>query len=305
MVVSHAKDYWNGYLTETNYAGGSAGAAYAKTEPANTAALTAQNYPFNEAQPFPVLEYDQEAVEAAGQAADVKQTFTRTANILDGKKIQFLQNATWIDWIIDQKDNEGGLPDASWCEIYKDGQRLRAAYGCYMTNYVLSWDGAGWPKEEFDYKAYEVIDVVTGANFSTAKTWATTAPSTHKSMVLTVDSVTYEVKSLTMTVPLVYIEPDSKQSGTFFHKFPYFSKFENWDIEFEVYAYDSDHFLDLETETADLFVITLAGFGAKTLTLNNMKVKKDTLNIKDMPEKGLKLYSGTFEMGGDLNPTTA
>jgi hypothetical protein len=305
MVVTHSNTYWNGRLTETNYAGGSAGAAYAKTEPANTAALTSQNYPFNETQTFPVLEYDQEAVEAAGQPADVKQTFTKSATILPGKKAQYLQLDDWIDWIIAQKDNEGGLPATSWCEVYKDGQRLRAVYGCYMTQYTLSWDGAGWPKEEIEYNAYEVIDVVTGANFSTAKAWDTTAPSTHKSMVLTIDSVEYEVKSLSMPVTLKYVSPDNKQSSDYFHKFPYFEKFETWELAFEIYAYDSDHFLDLETVAADLFTITLAGFAAKTLTLNQMKVKKDTLNIKDVPEKGMKLYAGTFEIGGDLNPSTA
>jgi hypothetical protein len=36
-----------------------------------------------------------------------------------------------------------------------------------------------------------------------------------------------------------------------------------------------------------------------------MKVKNETRNVREMPEKGLKLYTGVFEMGGDVSPALA
>ena len=301
--MTHSKDYWNGYVDETNYAGGDGGATYAETEPANTAALTSQNYPFNESQDFPSIEYKQEAVKAPGQNADVVKTFTSGLDILVGKKVQYVQNATWIGKAVGYKDNEGELPTGSWCEVFKDGQRIRAAYGCYLTNYQLTWDGPSFPKETVDYRAYNVKST-TEANFATAKSWDSTAVKIHKDITLTVDGTTYETKNGTLTIVPKFIEPDNRQSGAFYHKFPYFTEFEKIEVEFGLYAYDSDHFVDLETETADLFSITLAVWG-QTLTLSNMKLKNETINIRTMPEKGMKPYTGTFEMGGDVNPTLA
>ena len=302
MTSYNSKVYWRGYLNEANYAGGSAGAAYAETEPADQDALTSDNFPMNTAQQYPDQEYIHEAQRAAGLAGDVVQTFTTGILIRPAKKIVWVQNSTWIDKVVAYKDNESALPVGSWCEVFETGGGTYAAYGCFITNYILSVPegNAGKPQEEIDYLYYST-KTATAGNF-TSKAWATTAPKNKKAWTLTVDSVDYKIKSLTLTMTMKFeSDPGSTQ---YFNKYPYFAGYETIEVAFTTHEYDSDHMLDFKTETVDLSTITLAGWG-KTLTLNNMKPKNDTFNVFEQPEQGTKLYSGVFEMGGDTNPTTA
>ena len=111
---NHSENYWNGRVEEDNFGGGDAGAPYAETEPANTAALTAQNMPLNEKQINPVKEYAQVAQDAAGQTKSEKRTITGDTTVLDSEKHQYTQNTTWAEKaFIDgehglQKVNVGG-----------------------------------------------------------------------------------------------------------------------------------------------------------------------------------------------------
>ena len=293
MSITKSEDYWKGYDDETNFAGGVAGIAYAETEPANTAALTSQSFPTNETQEYPALEYDQQALEAAGQKMQVKNTFTVDKTFTPGKMIQYVQDNLWITKAM--AGTSGAVPVGSWCEVFKDGQRIRAAYGCYDTLYTLELSKTEAPKETIEYKSYDVKDTGTPANFSDAKVWLTTALKKHSDFTVTVDGGTVvDFDTLKLTITKEYTE---KQSGEELHKYPYLQK-QFWEVELSTFNYDSDHFLDLETSAADIFPLTIAGWG-QTLTLVNMKIKKDSLNIKEVPEKGLKLYSCTFEIGGD------
>lgn len=299
MTTTKSDDYWIGYDDETNYAGGVAGAAYAETEPANTAALTSWNYPMNEEQDVPAIEYIHEAKEAAGQAMTTKQTFIVDETILPGKSVHFVQNATWIDKAI--AGTMGAVPTDSWCQVYKDGQRLRYAYGCYTTTYTLELSKTTDPKETVEYGCYEV-KTGTDGNFGTAKAWDTTAEKKHSDFTVTIDGVPLnDYDTLKITITKTYTE---KQAGQLLHKYPYLVGI-NIEIEIGTFDYDSDHFLDLESSTADLFTITVTGFGAKTLSATNMKVKNGTLNINKVPAKGLKTYSCTFEIGGACVLSTA
>jgi len=302
MVNYNSKLYWRAYVNETNYAGGDAGAAYAETEPANVAALTSDNTPMNVEQAYPDQEYLQPTERPAGLAGDVVQTFTTGILIKPAKKIQWVQNSTWIDKMVAYKDNEAALPVGSWCEVFETGTGTYAAYGGFMTTYILSIPegNAAKPQEEIDYKYYS-SKTATAGNF-TSKAWDTTTPKIKKDFTLTVDSVDYKFKTLTLTIVALFEEdPGSSQ---YQNKYPYFIGYESIEIEFTTREYDSDHMLDFKAEAFDPCTITIAGWG-KTLTLNNMKPKNDTMNVFVQPESGNKMYSGIFEMGGDTNPSTA
>ena len=298
MTVTHSEDYWNGYDEETNFGGGVAGIAYAATEAANTAALTEQSQPMNETQIIPVLEFQQTAFESAGQGKSTKQTFTVDTRVLEGEKHQFVQDVIWITRAI--AGTAGAVPVSSWCEVYKDGQRLRSAYGCHDTQYVLniptpSPDAP--PKESITYNSYIVKDTVTPANFATAKAWLTTAPKEHFDFRIALAGTDLsDWTDATLTITKEYTE---KTAGQAYHKYPYLQK-HSWELTISTYDYPGV-LLDLETSAANLFEVEIAfdtPTDANTLELTEMKIQPDSINIKEVPEKGMKLYTFTIEIGG-------
>lgn len=300
MSYYHSKSFWRAYVNEDNFGGGDGGAAYAETEPADSDALTADNYPINTVQSYVKKEYIHEAERVAGQSGDVVKTLTTGINIIPGKRIHRLQNATWIDRVIAYKDNEGAVPVGSWCEIFEKGDDLKAAYGCYITNYSMSV-GAGnaaLPQEEIEYRAYNVKDA---ANSFTIKPWSETTPKRKKDVVLTIGGTDFLVKSINLSiVPIWSEDPGSGQDE---HKFVLFEGYESIEVEFTTEKFQTD-MTDLESETATLHTVNITGFGEKTLTLNEMKFKNESINDFEQPESGLKIYSGTLEMGGDCDPST-
>ncbi|MFA5349505.1 MAG: hypothetical protein WC309_04035 [Candidatus Paceibacterota bacterium] len=369
--MTHSKSYWRGYLDETNFGGGSAGAAYAKTEPANTAALSSLPQPFNEVNVMPTAVYEQVAMESAGQPGDSKTTFTTDKTIVDGKLSQIMNGIVFLghalSTIID--DDEGSIPKSSWCEINYDGQRLKSAYGCYIKDHTISVPKpTDLPKETVAYSAFDVIDVVTGANFATAKAWGGT-PYRHKDFAFYIDgSVLTDWDSAEIAVKNEWTD---KQAGNFLNYYPRLKK---TDITLSLSSFNYLGCLDDgETETADLFdifvaigsplITTESGSDASTdtiiyvtngsadndayngkfmiiegqvreidayvgatkaatlgavlsgapangcaliiadhvLSLHEMKIDPKSININEMPEKGMKLYSADFEIGGDCD----
>jgi len=316
LTAVNSKSFWRAYVEENN--GGAtwyfgAGAAsttdHSATEPANSAALTADNAPFNVKQNSPWHESLQIAEEMAGQSGSTKHTFISGKDGYDGKRIQYVQNATWIDRVIALHTNEGLLPRKSWAEVFYASIGLYAAYGNFITKYVLdcpsiSLGDKAYLKEEIDYRAYLVKAIATPANFANAVAWATTAPYLTKDVVMTYDGVDYKIDSLKLTIVPVYAK--GVGAGALEQKWPYFTKFESIEVEFVSQWYDSEHASDLlATVTTNLLnTLTITGWG-KTLTLAEMKLKNKSLNIHEMPEKGEKQFSGTFEMGGATAPAIA
>lgn len=276
--------------------GEASGLVYVGLEPADTAALTSQSMPFNETQIFPVKEYAQTAFEAAGQGKSTKQTFTVDTRILDGEKHQFVQNSIWMMRATTDDITAGAIPSGSWCEVYYDGQRYRGAYGCYGTSYTLSIptpsaDNA--PKEDIIYKSYNV-KTVTDGNFSSAKAWLGTAPKEHFDFGITIgDDTLLDWTNAVLTVEKEYTE---KAAGEELHKYPYLMK-HNWTLEVTTYDYPAV-IDDLETSGASLVSVVITGWDSKTLTLTNMKVQPESVNIREVPEKGMKEYSFMMEIGG-------
>ena len=293
MTINYSEDYWKGLLDETNFGGGSAGAAYAESEPANTTALTSYNYPFNETQENPTKEYIHEARESAGQAVATKDTFVTDTTITGGKIVQLFQSDYFL--VAALSDAGGALPSTSWCEVFNDGDELKAAYGCYVKEEKITFPKAPeLIKEEISYNAYDVIDVATDDNFTSAKAWDTTnKPACTTS--ISIDGVTlisYAEGSLSIVK-----EFSEKPAGCGLHKYPYLQK-KTIEVTVSSEQYISE-LKDLGSDTTNLFpivmVISYAGT-SKTLTLNNMKVKES--NINEIPEKGTKENSITFEVGG-------
>ena len=296
MTTVYSGKMWRGKYDETNFAGGKDGAAYAETEP-TLANLKAMNYTFNETQELPVAEYNQEAMEAAGQNASTKQTFTTDKTILPGKMVQVVQNADWLEKAIGAGNgsDDGLVPQNSWCEVNYDGKRVKAAYGCYTKTYTLDVPKPkDLPKETVEYDVYDVETVGTPANFSTANVWLTTAAIKHSAFTVTINTVDLlDFESLKLIVTNEYTE---KQGGEELHKYPRLSK-QSWEVEISTYDYVAS-LDDLETSAADLFTIVIVGWDGSTVTLTNMKIKPESVNIKEIPEKGMKLYSATYEIGG-------
>ena len=406
MTTYYSGKMWRGKYDETNFAGGKEGAAYAEIEPA-LADLKAMNYTFNETQELPVAEYNQEAMEAGGQNASTKQTFTTDKTILPGKMVQVVQNADWLEKAIGAGNgsDDGLVPQNSWCEVNCDGKRVKAAYGCYTKTYTLDVPKPkDLPKETVEYDAYNAKTVGTPTNFATAVAWDTTAAKKHSDFSVIIDAA-YQVvdvggaKTITTDTGLAattvysfkinvaaggeleysittgatvlysevialmnaeltavdavftlvggnlrcigatsialaagetgtnlfatlddYIDIDTavagkaqledfeslkltitneyneKQGGEELHKYPRLTK-QSWEVEISAYTFSAS-LEDLETSAAHLIAIMLIGGWGKNLTLTEMKIKPESVNIKEIPEKGMKMYSATYEIGG-------
>lgn len=297
MTNGHTKDYWMADLAETHYAGGLAGAAYAETQPTAIGELTAIPYQFNETTKPPRVEYIQEAIKAASQAAATVITQTKDLKVIPGMRKQYVTGSTWIDRAI--AGTEGALP-ASWATTYHDMQRLRFASGCYLQKYVFHTKSGEWPYEEITYGAYNV----KAATYAGAKKdFSLTGLKVHKDFTFTVAGTAIDdLKELTLTITKKFISDEEKNSSAYYHKYPYFDQFDEISVE----AIHTDYIasiLDLETETPTMRALTIAGWG-KTLTLSNMKLKNESIDL-DIPEKGIKRYKTVWEMGGAVAPATA
>jgi len=296
-MVGHTKDFWLATLAEANYAGGLAGIAYAETQPTAIGELTAQNYLFNENFAFPQVEYIQEKIKAASQDIATVATATKDYKVRPGKLKHYVCNSTWIDRAI---AGTGGVLPASWATVFHDMQRLRFAPGCYVQEYKFHTKGGEFPSEEITYGAYNV----KACTYAGARVECTlTGLKTHKDFTFTIGGTAIaDMKEATLTIKKKFIVDDEKAATSLYHKFPYLEEFEEITLEVEHTDYPA-YLLDLETEAATMRVVTIAGWG-KTLTLANMKAQNEAIDLS-IPEKGVKRYKATLEMGGAVAPATA
>ena len=299
MTVTHTKGAWWEYYPETNFAGGPGGALYATTAPSGAAELTPINYPFNEEQTFPMAEYIHEAVEAPGQDITTKQVFTKGLKIVPGKLIHYMQNSTWMDRAlgIDPAETGGGTLPKTFLLHYATGDNEFTAYGCYITEYKVSASKGEYIKEEVSFMAYDVQDEDVTADAAPFDT--STAVANYEdvgSTTITIDGIAIvDLESATITVTNTYVE--GPHGGSYFHKYPYLIK-RDVEIEMEFLTYASDHLTDMLSETADLSTIVFTPFGKCNFSATNMKPKPESVNINTVPEKGMKKYKITFEIGG-------
>lgn len=306
MVVYHTKDGWWEYEMETNFAGGPAGAAYAKTTPSGAAELTPCNAPFNEEQTMPMAEYIHEAEEMAGQDISTKTVFTKGLKIIAGKIVQYMQNSIWLDLatgIAPAETGGGALPD-SFLLHYDNLVNQYTAYGCHITKYTLSGNkGAEFLKEEIEFNAYDVVDEDVVADVAPFD--LTTAPANFEDVgttTITIDgNAIADLESFTLVIENIYTE--GPQGGTYLHKYPYLEK-RNVELEMEFFTFD-EHLDDLLTEAyVDPIDIIFEPMGKANLTLTNMHIQPESTNINVMPEKGMKRWKTKFEIGGATVITT-
>lgn len=298
MVVTHTKATWWEYEMETNFAGGPAGAAYAKTTPSGAAELTPCNYPYNEDQTFPMAEYMHEAVEAPGQDISTKLTITTGLNVVSGQIVQYMQNSTWLDLalgIAPVETGGGALPD-TFLLHYDMGQNEFTAYGCRITEYILESSAPGAMKETIKFDAYDVVDedvVADAAPFD-----ATTAIANHEDVgttTITIDAgAIVDLRVVKLTVTNAYSE---EHAGSYFNKYPFLLK-RDVEVEMEFNTYD-EHLDDMLSETlTDPIDLVFTPLGKANFSATNMKTKPETVNINVVPQKGLVNYKVTYEIGG-------
>ena len=304
MTVTHTKNAWWEYYPETNIAGGPAGAAYATTAPSGAAELNPCNYPFNEEQTFPMAEYITEAVEAPGQDISTKQSFTKGLKIHPGKLVQYMQSDTWIEWAFGigeapagTSDNGGGALPETFLLHYDTGDNEFTAYGCHITEYTLEGSKGEYVKESVSFNAYDVQDEDVAGD---AAPFVTTAVANFEDVgvtALSIDAVAVtDVESIKLTVTNTYVE--NAANGVYFHKYPYLIK-RDVEIEMEFLTYE-EHLDDLLTENGftDPIDIIVNNFGFSYFKATNMKIKPESVNINTVPEKGMKKYKVTYEIGG-------
>jgi len=305
MTVTHTKGVWWEYYPETNFAGGPAGAAYATTAPSGAAELTPCNYPFNEEQTMPMAEYIQEAVEAPGQDISTKVPFTKGLKIISGKLVQYMQNGTWLDWAlgIAPAESGGGALPKTFLLHYDNGQAEYTAYGCYITEYKLTFAKDDYIKENITFMAYDVqAEAVTPDAAPFDNTTAVGNFEDIGTTTITIDGVAItDLESGSVTVTNSYVEKPS--AGSYFHKYPYLLK-RDVEIEMEFMTYEGDHLLDMLGEAADPCTIVFTPLGKANFQATNMKPKPESVNINTIPEKGMKKYKVTFEIGGASAFTT-
>jgi len=306
MTVYHTKDGWWEYYLETNFGGGPAGAAYATVAPSGAAELLPCNAPLNEEQVMPMLEYIHEAVEMAGQDISTKTVFTKGAKAIPGKITQYMQNSVWLDMAagIAPVGNGGGALPKTFLFHYDNLVNQYTAYGCYITKYTLSGSkGANYLTEVIEFTPYDVVDEDVAADVAPFD--LTTAPANFEDVGTTTitidgDAIT-DLISFTLTITPTYTE--GPMGGSYFHKFPYLIK-RDIELEMEWLTYDA-HLDDLLNEThIDPIDIVFTPMGYCNLSLTNMKIQPETSNINTVPEKGMKTYSCTFEIGGATVITT-
>lgn len=305
MSTTHTKGWWWQYYPETNYGGGPAGAAYAMTAPSGAAELTPCNHPYNEDITQPMSEFIHEALECAGQDISTKTPMTKGQEGIPGKWIQFMQNATWIDWALGIAPVEGGggaLPK-TFLVHYDNGQDEFTSYGNKIDVYKLSGVVDDYLKEEIDFSPFQVkAEVVAGdadpfdlatavANFQDIGT-----------TTITIDGVAItDLQSFTFTVTNTY--KGGGAGGTYYSKFPYLEK-RDVELEMEFFTYENDHIKDLLSETADPCTIVFEPMGYANLSMTEMQVKPKSVNISTAPAKGMVTYKVTFEIGGKSVFTT-
>ena len=307
MTVYHTKDGWWEYYPETNFAGGPAGAAYATTAPSGAAELTPCNAPFNEDQTMPMIEYIQEAEEMAGQDIMTKTVFTKGAKAIPGKLVQYMQNSTWLDMAagISPAETGGGAVPKTFLLHYDNLVNQYTAYGCYITVYTLSGSkGAEFLKETIEFMPYDVQD--EDVVMDTTPFDLTTAPANFEDVgttTITIDGdPIVDLESFTLTITNTYTE--GPHAGSYFHKYPFLEKRDvELEMEFLTFQADLDQLL-AEGPSADPIDIVFTPMGKCNVSITNLKLKPESTNINVIPEKGMKRWKTTFEIGGACAITT-
>ena len=311
LATTHTSSECWKYTIETNYAGGSAGAEYALTAPIY-AALVACNQPYNETQTMPWGAYEKVAEASAGQGASTKITFTKSYKVRDGKISQYMQNATWLDLAI--ADAAGSLP-SSFLIHWAEGQNQYTSYGCYISEYKLTGPKDDYLREELTIKAYCTVDEDVGswavswnatavANFQDIGTGGTYAAP--KIKITTTGATVYPIvvlEDVAVTITNNYRE--GGQAGSYYAQFPYL---ETRECEIEMTHLDYIATLIAEQSVyaaaTDLVTILFDDLGKAGFSATNMKIKPETINVAENPEKGMKRYKATWEIGGACVLTT-
>lgn len=298
------------YSLETNIAGGPAGDAYTYTAPANATELTEASLPYNEDNEMPFWEYKQEAVEAAGMDVAQKETITSGIIYKLGKIKQYMQNSIWLDLAlgIAPAESGGGSVPKTFLLQWTNGLATYVSYGCYIRKYTLtgSPNGAlvesieiGHVKTEeegttFDDPWYIQPSGTPVANFEDVGSTEITIGG---------NTVT-QLDSFELRVENTYNSEDPHASS-YYHKYPFLSKRNvEIDVEFECDLHDEVWEKVFTTEAATLHTIVFTPIGKCNFQATNMKVKNDSYNGNVIPEKSVKKWKGSFEIGGNAVFTT-
>ena len=293
MTNTHSSAMGRQYADEVVYGGGvGAGTIAIPVSPATIGDTTPCLYPFLETQEFPKVDFQQVAMEAAGQDITTKQTFTVDKLTTPGKMVQTIQNDVWIDYTLD--GTAGAIPtvNGSWCEVFTDGQQQQIAYGCHVVDYTVEIpkpSPTDLPKETVVYNAYNVLDSALAGVFA----WTAGAVKRHNDVTLNVGGeAVSNYESCKINIIKTYTE---KQAGTELNTLPYLNT-KDWSFEITTYDYLGS-FNDKQTEAVNLISIIVTGLYSVPLTYTNMKLKE--VNVKEMPgEKGLMKYTAVYEIGG-------
>lgn len=306
--MTHTKDMKYEYYPETNIAGGPAGAAYSYTVAASAAELTPFNCGLNETATMPMTTYLQEAKEHAGQDVATKTTFTTGITYTDGKIVSYMQNGTWLDWAcgISPAESGGGAVPKTFLLQWTNGLATYTSYGCYIKKYTLTGSGPNTElKETLDIGHVKTEE--EGTTFDDPWYDSSTAISNFEDVGTTTITVggnaVTVLNSFEVRIENTYSE--GPHGGAYYHKYPYLLKRNvEIDLEFEADLYDEIWDTIFTTEAASLVTIVFTPLGKANFSATNMKIKPETLNISEIPEKGIKKWKGTFEIGGACVLTT-
>jgi len=300
--MTHSVDMKYEYYPETNIGGGPAGAAYACTVAGSADQLTPVSLPYNEDQTMPFIEYLQEALEAPGQAISTKTTMTTGIKYLDGKLVQHMQNGTWLDWALGIAPAEGGAGTVpkTFLLQWTNGLATYTSYGCYIKKYTLSGEPNKALKETIEFGHYKTEE--EGPAFDAAWYDASTAVANFEDVGST--TITIEGNAITtlnsfeLRIENEYSE--GPHAGSYYHKYPYLMKRNvEIDMEFETDVYDEALDAIFATEAAvTTLTIVFTPLGKANFQADMMKVKNEATNFNIIPEKGIKKWKTTFEIGG-------
>lgn len=292
-----------GYIAETNYAGGVAGAKYAMTQIANNAALASINMQKADME-LGIPEVDRVQIKPATAAPDAKFIFNKGYRYKEFKIEQYIQTEIWAA--------QAGTPitpgtlHTSYtfhCEIpgVNGVMDYFDIFGCTLIEYEIDQPEDGdFPTERLTFSYYDIGD---GVAHSTLGGFLSSAPSTHKDISLSIDAEA--IPNLLSANLKITLDTLDKKVATKYQRFDPQIVSRDVNLQAKFYSNTTVEKSILGDELAIAGALTAIHEVAVALTyistaanLSASKMFADTTSIGKVPaEMGIYEYSITMKTG--------
>lgn len=314
-MAVHSKNWWACRSSESNYAGGTSGAAYSMTKLAS-GSKEAMPYPKTYGDNmFPYQKIKREKLESHDDDVYGARHYNSGWESIESSRDEYVQDAFYLDKIIDQLDEQGAVPSSyllHWQDHIHDevtpaNDLLRyESFGVFIKELLFNIpknDGTknGFPfwtvKESCYGTKYEEAD---GTDIDSLVKEAWLDPSSYPISTLasfTINSQEVNGIEATLTITCKYTE--DKEAGDNGNKYPYFLGVDiKLDCRFRNYTQYNAFIENLLLENDSNYTVKInTGITNTFIKITNMKVSDGDLNR--IPASGMVDYSLTLESTAD------